>query len=126
MTNPEAIALAYLDSVATKDMDRCAALLAPNLAFKGPAARYVGAAEVLEAFRRISSIHVRNDIRKVFVDRDEVCVIYDFVTDTVGTLPTIEWLRIANGKIHSIDLFYDQVPWMKMREEMIRRAKATA
>jgi len=126
MTNPETIARTYLDSVATKDLDRCASLLAPEVTFRGPASQYKGAAEILAAFRRLSSIHVRTDIQRVFSDGNEVCVIYDFVTDTMGAMPTIEWLTIEDGKIASIKLFYDQVPWVKIREEMARRAAAAA
>ncbi|MFT3697826.1 MAG: nuclear transport factor 2 family protein [Kofleriaceae bacterium] len=120
MTNKD-IALAYLDSVSTKNMDRCGQLLAPDVKFHGPASQYKNATEILAAFRRLASIHVRNDITRVFTDGDEVCVIYDFVTD-LGPVPTIEWLKVANGRITSINLYYDQLPWVKIREEMQRRA----
>lgn len=125
MTDPKTLARNYLASVANKDLDRCASMLAPDVTFTGPASQYKGPADILAAFRRLSSIHVRNDIQRVFGDGNEVCVIYDFVTDTMGSMPTIEWLTIADGKIASIKLYYDQVPWVKIREEMARRA-ATA
>lgn len=124
MTNAQAIALAYLDAVSTKDLDACGKLLAPDVQFKGPASAYTGAADILAAFRRLSSIHVRNEVVRTFVDGDEVCVIYDFVTDTMGSMPTIEWLTIRDNRIASIRLYYDQVPWLKIREEMARRAAA--
>ncbi|HEY6876504.1 MAG TPA: nuclear transport factor 2 family protein [Polyangiales bacterium] len=126
MTDSKTIALAYLDAVASKDMERCNSLLAPDVTFKGPASDYRGPAELLAAFRRLSSIHIRNDVVRVFAEGNEVCVIYDFVTDAMGTMQTIEWLKIENGKIQSINLYYDQVPWVKIREEMTRRAKASA
>jgi hypothetical protein len=38
-------------------------------------------------------------------------VIYDLVTDTeIGAVPTVEWLRIEDGRIRSIHLFYDRAP----------------
>ena len=122
MTDPKTIARNYLASVAAKDLDRCASMLAPDITFSGPASNYRGSAEILTAFRRLSSIHVRNDIVRVFAEGNEVCVIYDFVTDTMGSMPTIEWLTIENDRIASIKLYYDQVPWLKIREEMARRA----
>jgi ketosteroid isomerase-like protein len=123
----EAIALAYLDAVGKKDLARVEALVAPDVRFAGPASTYQGAAELLAAFRRIGAIHVRNDVKRVFSDGNEVCVIYDFVTDTVGALPTIEWLRIEDGRIQSVHLYYDQVPWQTLRQELARRAtQATA
>ncbi len=123
---PKQIAVAYLQAVASHDLDRCGSLLAPNVTFKGPASDYRGAGDILAAFRRLSSIHVRNDIVRVFGEGNEVCVIYDFVTDTMGSMPTIEWLKIENDQIASINLYYDQVPWLKIREELARRAKASA
>jgi hypothetical protein len=122
---PQAVALAYLDAVGKKELDRVASLVDPEVRFVGPMNTYTGIRDLLAAFRNIGAIHVRNDIVRVFSDGNEVCVIYDFVTDTVGALPTIEWLRVENGRIQSIHLYYDQVPWMKLREEMARR-RATA
>ncbi len=123
----EKVALAYLDAVAKKDLERIESLVASDVRFVGPATTLTGTRELLAAFRRISAVHVRSDIKRVFSDGDEVCVIYDFVTDTAGALPTVEWMRVEGGRIRSINLFYDQVPWLKIREELGRRAaQATA
>jgi ketosteroid isomerase-like protein len=119
---PEALALAYLDAFAAKDFARLDALLAPELQFVGPARSFTGARELRAALQRISAVHVRNDVKRVFSDGDEVCVIYDLVTDAVGAVPTIEWIKVVDGRIASIQLFYDQLRWMKVREEMERRA----
>jgi ketosteroid isomerase-like protein len=124
MMNPEATALAYLDAVATKDLGRLETLVTPDVQFTGPASQLRGLRDVRAAFERITPIQVRSDIKRVFSDGNDVCVIYDFVTDTAGALPTIEWLTLANGRIASIKLYYDQVPWLKIREELARRAKA--
>lgn len=120
--SPEATALAYLDAVASKDLDRLNALLHPEVRFVSPASNLSTPKELLPAFRRIGAVHVRSDVKRVFSDGNEVCVIYDFVTDVVGAVKTVEWLRIENGRIRSIDLYYDQVPWIRLREEMQRRS----
>jgi hypothetical protein len=45
----------------------------------------------------------------------------------VGNVPTIEWLRIQSGRIASIRLYYDQLPWQRLRQVMAERAtQATA
>src|SRR4051812_6735037 len=105
-TTNEATTLAYLDAVAQKDLAPCAALCHPDIAFITPASRYDGCANLMEAFRRIGAIHVRSDVRRVFADGSDVCVIYDFVTDTsVGKVPTVEWLRFdAEGRIQTVTL----------------------
>lgn len=115
----------YLDAVGNKDLARVKMLLSPDVSFVGPAMALYGPEQVLEALRRISSIHVRNDVKRVFVDGDETCAIYDFVTDTVGSVPTIEWLTFSGGRIRSVKLYYDQLPWQIVRQKLAKRA-ATA
>jgi ketosteroid isomerase-like protein len=122
MKNPEALVLAYLDAFTAKDFARLDTLLAPDLQFVGPARSFTGASELRGALQRISAVHVRNDVQRVFSDGDEVCVIYNLVTDTVGAVPTIEWIKVRDGRIATIHLFYDQLRWVKVREEMERRA----
>jgi hypothetical protein len=122
MEKLEMIARSYLRAVGDKDLGKVEELLAPDITFVGPAMSLAGVRDVLAALRRISAIHVRNDVKRVFVDGDEVCVIYDFVTDTVGEVPTIEWLSFENARIRSVKLYYDQVPWQTVRQELAKRA----
>ena len=107
------IAREYVEAVGDKELGRVEALLAPDVEFTGPSMTLSSAAEVLTALRRIGAILVRNEIRRVFVDDHEACVIYDFVTDTaIGTVPIVEWLRIEGGRIRSVNVYYDRVPWL--------------
>ena len=47
-------------------------------------------------------------IKKQFFDGDQTCSIFDFITNTpVGTIPCVEWIRVKDGRITSIQLFYD-------------------
>lgn len=125
--NLEALARSYLESVGNKDLARVQALLSPDVSFVGPVMSLSGPEQVLEALRRISAIHVKNDVKRVFVDGNEVCVIYDFVTDTVGSVPTIEWLTFSGGLIQAVNLYYDQLPWQIVRQKLAARsATATA
>jgi ketosteroid isomerase-like protein len=48
---------------------------------------------------------------KVFVDGDDVCVIYDLNTVPVPRSPTAEWYRVRAGKIASIRVFFDARPF---------------
>src|SRR5580698_1214973 len=50
--NPEAIALAYLDAVSAKQLDRLDALVAPHVRFVGPAMTITSRDELLAALRR--------------------------------------------------------------------------
>jgi hypothetical protein len=113
---PAHVAREYVEAVGDKDLGRVEALLAADVEFIGPAMTLSSATDVLTALRRIGAILVRNEIRRVFVDGNEVCVIYDFVTDTaIGTVPIVEWLRIEAGRIRSVKVYYDRVPWIAPR-----------
>jgi hypothetical protein len=119
---PAHIAREYVEAVGAKELGKVEALLAPDVEFTGPAMTWSSAAQVLTAFRRIGAILVRNEVRRVFADGNEACVIYDFVTDTpIGTVPTVEWLTIEGGRIRSVKVYYDRAPWIAPRT-----AQATA
>jgi hypothetical protein len=126
-TDRKKLALEYLNAVAGQQHDKVMALLAPDLQFRGPAISRTSAEDYVGALKRLGVIHVRNDVKRVFADGDEVCVIYDFVTDTAaGALPTIEWLRFEGERIRSIDLYYDRLPWQTALAEMAERTARTA
>ena len=120
------LALEYLDAVSKQQYDKVAELLAPDLHFRGPATTRTSAQDFVGALKRLGAIHVRTDVKRVFADGDEVCVIYDFVTDTsAGALPTIEWLHFDGARIRAIDLYYDQLPWQPVMATMAERARAS-
>ena len=121
-TDRKAIALAYLDAVAKQQYDRLETLLAPDLLFKGPALTRTTAADYIGALKRLGVIHRRSDVRRVFAEGDEACLIYDFVTDTAaGAVPIIEWLHFDGDRIRAIDLFYDRQPWQTVTAVMAER-----
>lgn len=125
--DPKTLTLEYLDAVGNHHYDKLDALLAPDLQFRGPSTRRTSAEDYVGALKRLGAIHVRNDIKRLFAEGDEVCVIYDFVTDTpAGALPTIEWLRFAGGRISSIELYYDRLPWQTVMTAIAERTERSA
>ena len=125
--DPKALAMEYLDAVGKKELAKVEKLLAPDLKFTGPAMTRSTSQEFISALNRLGAIHVRNEVKRVFADGNDVCVIYDFVTDTpAGALPTIEWLRFEGGRIRSINLYYDRVPWKSVMDEIAQRAAQPA
>jgi ketosteroid isomerase-like protein len=122
-TDRKKLALSYLDAVSKQQYDKVEALLAPDLKFKGPVMTRTSAQDFIGALKRLAAIHLRTDVQRVFVDGDDVCVIYDFVTDTTaGALSTIEWLNFEGGRIRSINLYYDRLPWQTVMAAIAERA----
>ncbi len=76
--------------------------------FQGPLDTFNTADEYLEALKRLASILQRIDLRKVFVDGDDVCVLYDRVTNTpAGTAFIAEWYQVKGGKIVALRVVFD-------------------
>ena len=48
----------------------------------------------------------RYDIKKVFVDGDDICLLYDFITEKV-TAFFCSWYKVKAGKISSIQTIFD-------------------
>ena len=124
MTNTaKQVALEYIEACGRKDYDTVSRLLSPSLTFVGPGNALTGAAQYLAVLRRLGPVWKRSDVKKVFVDGDEVCVIYDFVTDTpAGAVPLVEWLRVEDGRIASVMLFFDRVTFKQAADELAPRA----
>ena len=124
--DPKALALAYIDAVSQKQFERVSALLHPDLIFELADITH-DKQDYIAALQRLGPILRRNDVKKVFVDGDDVCVIYDFVTDTaVGSVPSIEWLVVADGQIRSVRLIFERQRWPEVLEELGRRAGVAA
>ena len=124
-SDPTAVVLAYLDAFEKRQFDRVAELLDPDLDFQGPGGSTHGAEAYLTAIKRLGLILLRNAIVKTFADGNDVCVIYDFVTDTpAGAVPSIEWHTIEAGRIRTLRLYFDRVAFAPVREELARRASS--
>jgi hypothetical protein len=51
-------------------------------------------------------------IKKVFVDGDDVCVLYDLSTNSpAGTAFVCEWMRFRGGKIATVRAVFDARPF---------------
>lgn len=121
--SPRTVALAYIEAVGQKQFDRVCALLHPDVDFEMPGRALRGVQPYVAALRRLGSILLQNEVTGVVVDHDQVCVMYDFVTDTaVGAVPSAEWLRIEDGQIRSVRLLFERARWPQVLAELARRA----
>jgi hypothetical protein len=119
------LAARYLDSIARHDFDALADVLHPELEFVGPFVTLHSAKEYVAAYRRLALILADTVHRKTFVDGDDLCVIYEFVTDTpAGAITFVEWMTVAGDRIRSIKLTFDRVQFEPARAELFRRVAA--
>ena len=94
----------------SRDFDTVSQLVHDDVTFAGAMGTTNGATEYIDGLRGMSQIVNGVDITKVFVDGDDVCVIYDLVTEPAGALACAAWYRISDGKVASKQVFFDPRP----------------
>ncbi len=120
---PKQVALAYIDACSRKDFTAVAELLTNDIHFSGPGNSVQGSAPYLAILKRLSTVWERSDVQHTFSDGDDVCVIYDFVTNTeAGAVPIVEWLHIEGERIGSVKLFFDRLSFQPASDRLARHA----
>lgn len=98
----------FQKAVGSGDFAAARKLLHDNLSFRGPIDTFDAPEPYIESLKKLHRMVERVDMRKVFVDGDDVCLLYDMVTRVPsGTTFIAEWHHVQNQKIASIRLAYD-------------------
>jgi ketosteroid isomerase-like protein len=105
------VAETFFAAWTSKDFDRARSLLHDDLSFQGPIDTFRDADSYLHAIQDLGQIITGIHRHKVFVDGDDVCVIYDLKTAPVPSSPVAEWYHVRNGKIASIRVVFDARPF---------------
>ncbi len=123
--NLKGIAIRYIESVGQNRLDVVASMLHPKLEFDGNFGPVPtkGPEGWLGALRRLSPILQRNEVRKVLIQGNEACILYDFVTP-ICAVPSAEWLTFDGDKIASIYLLFDRSRWPEVLQELQRQQQA--
>ncbi len=125
MTEPKKVALAYLDACARNDQAALGELLTPDFRFTGPSRSIEGPEGFRAAIDRLKPIWLKTDVKKTWADGGDVCVAYDFVSDTAaGAVPCVERLRIEGGRVAQTQLLFDRVAFKPAADELERRGAA--
>ena len=113
---------AYIDAIGEGRLQDLPAMLDPDAEFIFGDTTLQGADAFAGGFKRLSKILIRNEIRKIFVDGDEACVIYDFVTDTpAGAVLSVEYIKFKKGRIKSSLLVFERLHWPEVMAELQKR-----
>lgn len=105
------IATKSLQAWTTGDFAKTRALCHDDVTFVGPLGTADGVEDYMNGVRGLSKIVKTAEPQKILVDGEDVCIIYDLVTDTpAGTVPTVGWYHVEDGKISSVRAFFDPRP----------------
>jgi hypothetical protein len=121
-TDSRELVTSYIRAVGEKRLESLPPLLEPDAEFTLGDNTFRGQEAFVGAFRRLLPIIERNDIRHLFVDGDEACVVYDFVTNTpVGPVLSVEHLKLRNGRIASTVLVFERLHWPEVMTVLMER-----
>jgi hypothetical protein len=116
MQDTKKIVMSYFEAWTANKPDEAFALLAPDLEFSGPSARYTSA----EAFRPglvgFAAMTRGARVIELLVDGDRAALLYDCdLPDPVGTLRIASFFRVENGKIRTYDTRFDATELRNLR-----------
>jgi len=107
-TQPKDIVMSYIAALDDQKYEEAMGFLHEKILIRGPAGETFG--KPLDFVEMLQKYRGRYDVKKVFIDGDDVCVLYDLAT--VG--PTVfmsSWYQVKDGKIVSIQTVFDPRPF---------------
>jgi len=116
---PAEVVDAYFDAMAARDFDRLRTCLADSgFSHRSPIAAIRDADTYAAYISRVGPVLEGLDRRRTFVDGDEVCAILDYRMrlSEVMVIPVVVWFRVAEGRIYSIETFFDATEYRRMIE----------
>lgn len=96
--------MSYIKAMDNRDYAAARNYLGGNVRVKGPAREFFASPE--EFLKMMEQQHGKYDIKKVFVDGCDVCLLYDFITPKVTTF-FCSWYEVEDGMICSIQTIFD-------------------
>jgi ketosteroid isomerase-like protein len=106
---------AYRTAISRGDFATARAVMQDDMTFQGPIDTFSRADDYLESLKKLAGIIQHIDDKKVFEDGDDICVLYDMVTNTpAGTAFIVEWYQVKQGKIATVHVIFDARPFAAM------------
>jgi ketosteroid isomerase-like protein len=102
-----AIATKCLEAWTSGDLAAVRAMLQDDVTYVGPLNTSGGVEAYLNGLAALTQDVKSARPRKVLVDGDDVCIIYDVVTESASTVPMTDWYHVREGKIDAVRAYFD-------------------
>lgn len=115
MSTAKETVMGFKQAMGKGDWKGARGFLADEISFVGPFDTFSKPDDYLGALQKLHHIVEKVDTKKVFADGDDVCMLYDMVTNTpAGTAFISEWFKVKGGKIASVRVVFDARPFAPM------------
>ncbi|MGI9543460.1 MAG: nuclear transport factor 2 family protein [Cyclobacteriaceae bacterium] len=102
------IGTAYLRAFSEADFKKAREYVTDDFHFKGSIDEFHSADQAFEAFTNVGPMINGIDIISAFSNEGEACFIYLFrCKPPIGHVPTVEYMKFSDERIHSSRIFYD-------------------
>ena len=98
------VVMSYIEALDRQEYDDALNLLHERIRVRGPDGETFG--KPLDFIEMLRKYRGKYDVKKIFADGDDVCVLYDLAT-TGPTVFMSSWYQVKNGKIVSIHTVFD-------------------
>lgn len=112
----------YYEAMGNRDIETVSKYLHEHVTFSGPLANTQGKDIVLGAVKGFMAFFQDLTIRHVFGDKDQVMVVYDMnFPAPIGLFRGAALLKVQDGLITSVELFYDARPFENAQGQIFTR-----
>ena len=106
---------AFLAALSRRDFAAARRCLADDFQFRGPFDAFDAPEPYLAAVEKLYTVVQATRVRRLFVDGDEACLLYDMETATpAGTAFICEWFRVRGSTVSSMQAVFDARPFAPM------------
>ncbi len=108
--DPRSVVDAYLNALRDRDHERAREFLADKeFVYRSPISSFQSADELVQYLTLASGIVQGVEVRKVFVDGDDIChfLTYRIQISEKQAVEVAQWARVRDGRIAQIDLVFD-------------------
>jgi len=116
---PREVVDAFLRALGERDFEHARRFLSgEHFATRSPIGTFCDADSYIEDISRVGPILERIERRRLFAEGDQVCAVVDFVTrmDRRYVSPVVFVMQVEDGKIVSIESFFDASGYTEMFE----------
>lgn len=109
----------YIEAIASKDFDRARTFLADTgFSYRSPLSSHSDADRFIADISRVWPILEGIDVRRAFVDGDEVCSILDYRIrlSSLQVVPVAQLAKVSDGRIVALETFFDASDYRRMVE----------
>ena len=102
--NATEIVLSYIKALDNGEYDTAAGYLCDDIRIIGPAGESF--ANPKEFVNMLRQYHGKYEIKKIFTDGEDVCLLYDLITP-IAKVFMCSWYQVHEGKIETIHTIFD-------------------